>query len=545
MTTVATLWVELGLDSSKYHKGLTDATSSTSGLGGVMQSVGNIAGTVLKAGFIAAAAGAVALGKGIFDSVQAAAEAQDVQAQLNAVLESTGGIAGVTADEVNRLADTLSGVTKFEDEAIISGENLLLTFTNIGKDIFPEATEVMLDMSQALGQDLKSSAIQLGKALQDPVLGVTALRRVGVNFNDEQKKMIESMVEAGDVAGAQAFILKELQTEFGGSARAAGSTFAGQLEILKNALGNVKETIGAALLPLLTSLVGHFKDLILSPEFQAGLERFTTWITNEAVPWVENKLLPTLDKIIAFFEDPPTTEEFLAAIDKFLADIWNKFIKWLDEIDWLSVGKSISDGIVTAIESVDWTANGIKFGEFLRQMFGISKDISDGFDWTSIITSPIIAAGEFLAGWFAGFWGVEVSGSYEEAIEQWKSFFTGFGDWIENQTTIIGDRFMNWWDGIMDWWRSVTQDFFTNNPFAGNSAAPADVSVGTPVHGFASGGSFTVPPGFSGDSFPMRVSSGEQVSVTPPGQNNNGGMSDQQLKTLAKYIGMEFSKVMG
>src|SRR3989304_7377426 len=103
------------------------------------------------------------------------------------------------------------GVTRFGDEAILSGENMLLTFTNIGKDVFPEATEVMLDMSQALGQDIKSSAIQLGKALQDPIQGVTALRRGGGNFTEDQQKMIESMGEAGDLLGGHKVIFPEVQ----------------------------------------------------------------------------------------------------------------------------------------------------------------------------------------------------------------------------------------------------------------------------------------------------------------------------------------------
>src|SRR3990172_8505174 len=197
------------------------ASSVLKGIQGSLGAIGGFARGALALGFGAATAAAGAL-----------------------------GVAGVTADMANELANSLMGVTRFGDEAILSGENMLLTFTNIGKDVFHEATEVMLDMSQALGQDIKSSAIQLGKALQDPIQGVTALRRVGVNFTEDQQKMIESMVESGDLMGAQKFILQELQTEFGGSARAAGETFAGQLDILKNSLLNVAEGIGTALLPI-------------------------------------------------------------------------------------------------------------------------------------------------------------------------------------------------------------------------------------------------------------------------------------------------------
>ena len=74
---------------------------------------------------------------------------------------------------------SLSEVTRFEDDAIVSGQNMLLTFTNIGKDIFPQATEAMLNMSTAMGMDMQSAATMLGKALNDPIAGMTALGRAG------------------------------------------------------------------------------------------------------------------------------------------------------------------------------------------------------------------------------------------------------------------------------------------------------------------------------------------------------------------------------
>jgi hypothetical protein len=121
------------------------------------------------------------------DILGEAMEAQNGLSDLNATLEGTKWMAGMTATELTDMADSLSEVTRFSDDAIIGGENLLLTFTNIGKDVFPMATEAMLDMSQKMGQDVKSSAIQLGKALNDPIDGIGALTRIGVSFTDEQK----------------------------------------------------------------------------------------------------------------------------------------------------------------------------------------------------------------------------------------------------------------------------------------------------------------------------------------------------------------------
>jgi hypothetical protein len=106
---------------------------------------------------------------------------------------------------------------------------------------------------------MDSAAVQLGKALNDPVLGVTALRRVGVMLTEAQEEQIKQFMEVGDVASAQKIILAELETEFGGLARAIGETSEGKLQILQNNLGNTQEAIGTGLLPLLTSygVSGH------------------------------------------------------------------------------------------------------------------------------------------------------------------------------------------------------------------------------------------------------------------------------------------------
>lgn len=178
-------------------------------------------------------------------------EGEKIAAQTEAVLKSTGGAAKVTAKEVEALAGALSKKSGVDDEAIQQGQNLLLTFTGIrneagkGNDIFNQATQTMLDMSVAMGTDAKSQAIQLGKALNDPTKGISALTRVGVTFTEAQKKQIKTMQEAGDTAGAQKVILAELAKEFGGSAAAAGKTFEGQMNILKNTLeGMAGDLIG-------------------------------------------------------------------------------------------------------------------------------------------------------------------------------------------------------------------------------------------------------------------------------------------------------------
>lgn len=239
----------LDVDANKFNKGLSDAANKAEDTGRRFRSMAESAVVPLGIGFAGVAG--VMVG-----AVKAFSDAENVTAQLDAVLKSTGGAAGVTRDQVLDLSSALQQQSKFDDEAITGAQNMLLTFTSISKDVFPEATRTALNMSQALGQDLKSSSIQLGKALNDPINGVTALRRVGVQFTDSQQDQIKTLVESGNKLEAQRLILKELGTEFGGSALASSKTFAGQMEIMKNNVNDLSETIGGGLLEALNMLPG-------------------------------------------------------------------------------------------------------------------------------------------------------------------------------------------------------------------------------------------------------------------------------------------------
>lgn len=237
----------------------TDATSKMEGLG---MSVSKLA-----TGFVVGNVATAALSKGMDmltgfmgDSIKSFEESENVVAQMNAALQSTGHAAGMSGKELVDLSQHLQSITTYSDEAVLSAENMLLTFTNISKDTFPAATEAALNMSTALGQDLKSSSIQLGKALNDPIQGVNALARVGVNFSDAQKEVIATMVKTGNTLGAQKLILGELSKEFGGSATAAAKTFQGQMEQLKNKVDDIQEGIGHGLTAAMYNLLTSFED---------------------------------------------------------------------------------------------------------------------------------------------------------------------------------------------------------------------------------------------------------------------------------------------
>jgi hypothetical protein len=252
-------------------KGVSSASNSSGvGFGKLVGAIGlgNIAANVASSAFNT-------LGDFLKGTITAAEEAEAGQAQLAAVLQSTGMAAGVTSQMANELAGKMADLTTYTDDEVLSAENLMLTFTNIGKNVFPGAVQAALDVSTAMGQDLKSSVVQLGKALNNPKDGMTALTRIGVTFSDAQQRVIDRMVETGDVAGAQKEIMQELTKEFGGSAAAAANTYQGKIKQLNNALGEIQENIGKAVLPALNLFVQD--GLEAAKSAQHATEKSDTW----------------------------------------------------------------------------------------------------------------------------------------------------------------------------------------------------------------------------------------------------------------------------
>lgn len=214
----------------------------------------------------------------VFFGVQSLEKIERVMNATNAVIESTGGVAGVTADEVVRLAEGFERVTTAEAEAVQSGQNMLLTFTNIGADVFPAASKAMVDMAIAMAEgdveaaNFKDTAIQVGKALNDPVRGFTALRRVGVSFTADQEKQIKAMVKAGKTADAQRLIIAELEREFGKAGEAAGEGFGGDMRRFGHAVGAAQEALAKGLIPVIQRVSTFLTTKLNDPATIAALE---------------------------------------------------------------------------------------------------------------------------------------------------------------------------------------------------------------------------------------------------------------------------------
>lgn len=279
MSDIATLGIRI--DSAPAAKAATDLNKLRDAAKGVTAANDNVEKSgvrmagAMRTMSVAAGAAAVAItalaGVALKKFFSATMEAEQQQAQLAAALRSTGGAAGQTVASLNAHAAALQSLTTYDDEAIGRAQELLLTFTKIGGTTFPRATEAVLDLATRMGGDLQGAAVQLGKALNDPIIGITALNQQGLTFSETQKETIKGLVESGQLMKAQGLILDELAIQTGGAAAALRDTLGGALTGLKNNWGGAFELAGSETNKLKDE-VNNLSDAIGSEEFKRAVQ---------------------------------------------------------------------------------------------------------------------------------------------------------------------------------------------------------------------------------------------------------------------------------
>jgi hypothetical protein len=201
------------------------------------------------------------------DTLKAAEAAATSEARIKQIATSMGLFGNQTEAVTKRLvklADATARATGIDQNAIKATQAKLLTFGELAKSAtvvggsFDRATQAAVDLAAAGFGSVEQNAIQLGKALQDPTKGITALARSGVTFTDSQKQMIRSMVEANDVLGAQNLVLKAIEQQVGGTAVAT----ANDTDKMKVAFTQLKEQIGAQLVPAFAMALEAFIPLV-------------------------------------------------------------------------------------------------------------------------------------------------------------------------------------------------------------------------------------------------------------------------------------------
>lgn len=405
-------------------------------LSGLLQGAGFAA---FNAGISAVAGGFRVLSGFIGDGIADAREANTIFAQSEAVIKSTGGAAGVSAQQVADFATSLSaasGKSLFGDAQIAESENLLLTFTSIKGKILEEATAMSVDMAQALGGAPSDAAVQLGKALQDPVRGISALSRVGVTFNDQQKAMIANFVKNNDLASAQGVILAELGREFGGSAAAAAAADGGIAQF-QDTTGELGESIGAKALPMVQKFFG----ILNSPGVTAGIKAVADSLINgigKALDWLIGTGIPAL---VAGWQ----------AIQKPLGVARDAVLTFVQALkgDW------VNDSGILPFHAIIGEV-GLALREFGGWIATIGQQIAGG-DWSgafATLTGGLTSFGATLGATLLG-WGQQfvdwIAPMIPPALAALGAFVTSIGTWIVEQLPVIGAQLLAWGTAFVDW----------------------------------------------------------------------------------------------
>lgn len=195
-------------------------------------------------------------------SIEAAEENEKAQARIRTALQNTGEKVGLTMEQLTAQASALQNASIFSDEDILNqATTRFVSFGNIAGDNLLRAQQAAVDLSTTMQGDLSAASLAVGKALNSPLDGLTALQKQGIRFTEDQKAVIKSLMDTGDVAGAQGVILAELEKRYAGQAAAQAEAEGGTRQ-LHVATDEFMEGLGGKLLPVLKEVEGAMADVV-------------------------------------------------------------------------------------------------------------------------------------------------------------------------------------------------------------------------------------------------------------------------------------------
>jgi hypothetical protein len=248
------------------------ATLDDSDLKSGLKSSGDMIGSFAKKAGLAAVALASVDNAAKFAtaSIEEFKKSEMTIARLGATIKAAGERTAYTSDALQKMATAMQGKSIFGDEAIMDAQRVMLTMQNISDDVIPAAIQAAANMADS-EEDLASKAFALGKALESPAEGFTALKRSGVILSDQTEKQIKQLTEEGRLREAQGILLAEIEKRYGGVSDAMAKTAAGQQDILKNKISDEMEKVGESLVWVET---GFLKAMAAGASYAAWLFDF-------------------------------------------------------------------------------------------------------------------------------------------------------------------------------------------------------------------------------------------------------------------------------
>ena len=371
-------------DSSRLNKANAEAESGLKKLGDGFKKFGKFAAV----GAAAAGVAAVAVGKKLFDAAEAAGTAN---ARIETIAESMdlfGDAAGEVSGRLINLANDQARLTGVSRETIKETSALLLTFGAVAESadevggVFDRAQEAALDLAAAGFGSATGNAQALGKALNDPIKGLTALTRSGVTFTEEERERIKVLQESNRLGEAQELVLEAIEKQVGGTAAATANAS----DRIRESFGVIVDQVALALAPTFEKLtdaafrlIERFQELwdvhgpAIIEAFQRAAER-----AGEIWEVLKERLVPILRD----------------AFDR-IKDLVGTFREWWQRVSpgVLESFKRLRDPIVELWENIK-----IAFGQ-MRDLIGAFKTgESDGKGFERFIDGLVTFIGLLVKG---------------------------------------------------------------------------------------------------------------------------------------------------
>ncbi len=281
MSALGSLVVKLALEYAQFSQGLQSSEQDVKQhakrvqdaydnmAAGVSARMDSLKGAVL--GAIGGAISVVGITSAIAKIKQETIDAEKEQTQLAAAIKSTGGAAGWSVERLNAMADSMEKTSTFSAGQINQAQTRMLSYAGVVGDQFPRAMQAVIDMSERMGYEVTASAETIGKALDVPSEGLTALSKQGFRFTDAQKELVKQFERTGQSAKAQDIILQALESSYGGAAQAARDTLGGSLTAVGNTINSLM-TADSASLPGLRDSVEGLNSTLNSDDVRNGFQ---------------------------------------------------------------------------------------------------------------------------------------------------------------------------------------------------------------------------------------------------------------------------------
>ena len=211
-----------------------------------------VSNSVKALGAVAAGVAAIQIGRELVGALKNAADMAGIQEQaekkLAQSLRNTGQEVSTALPRLKEYASQLQQASTYGDEAILSNQALLVSLGNLSGRGLERATQAAIDLAAATGRDLRTSFELVGKA----AAGETGtLSRYGIILD----KNIPSALKFQAA-------LEKIEKQFGGQAAAAADTYAGKIEQLQNAFGDLQESVGKVFAEIGTGFIEDLKTMV-------------------------------------------------------------------------------------------------------------------------------------------------------------------------------------------------------------------------------------------------------------------------------------------